>query len=367
MKETVCIFMNSTMDSVNNKKSIKYKALNNFYLSILKNNLFDVEKAYNTKRTKCKICVMLSFYNKIFDWEYYISTYDRNLKKKFKNEIGALSHYELYGKKLNYKSRYNYSNFRGNIHNNNLDKLWIILDANPLARYRLNKYSENNEYLRVCINSPYHKNAKYLKSNEDRWSKLISNTGLEVSPWRKKGDHILIILNSCMICGYSMENVDIHKWTNDTIKKIRDTGCKRKIVLRLKCSGKVLHKDRNKIKIMHLDEDIEYFDPLGNLELANSKKNGLLKELENCWATVLYSTSACAISILKGIPVFSLSENSITYGYGNDNIENINNPELFDRSQLFEDLSNQLWSLEELKNGEVVNHLEKFYKNFLLK
>lgn len=320
MEDKIAIFINSTLSE--NKDSIKYRALYFLYQSIKDNVELITDRVDNVN---CKVCVILSFF------------------KTLGTSKGDL--------------------LRKQIYNNNIKSKWIFFEANPLARYRLYDFKFDNEFLRICLNSQYHEKSLYLNGSKERWDMILQKTGITVKPWRQKGKHILFILNSCKFCGYSMQGEDIHLWTNNKIKEIRDSGCKRRIVIRLKCSVKNLKITKNSIKFTHITDtknnEIEYYDPLGNISLANTNKRALLSELENAWACALYSTTACVIAVIKGIPVFCSSKNTITYDISNTDFSKMENPIMPDRTEFFHKFANQIWSLEELKNGVVWNHLKK--------
>ena len=192
---------------------------------------------------------------------------------------------------------------------------------------------------------------------------IKKKTGIEVLPWRKKGKHIVIIFNSCSECGYSMKNTNIHKWVNDSIQTIRESGCKREIKLRFKCKYEFINIiNKHMIQIQHKNKIHNLVDPIGNFTICNNNKLGLVDELHNAWATVLYSTSACVISVIKGIPVFVGSKDAITYNISNTDLSKIENPIMPDRDNFFHELSNQLWSLEDISNGTLWKEVKNFYK-----
>jgi hypothetical protein len=327
MDDKIGIFINSTLSE--NKTSIKYQSLYFLYQSIRDNDNPDchpVELITNkVNNINCKVCVMLSFF------------------KKLGTSKGDILRREIY--------------------NNNIKSKWIFFEANPLARYRLYDFKFDNEFLRICLNSQYHAKSLYLNGNKERWNMILDKTGIKVLPWRKTGNHILFVLNSCKFCGYSMQGEDIHLWTNNKIKEIRNSGCTRKIVIRLKCSVKNLEINKHYIRFNHITDTktnkIEYYDPFGNISLANTNKRALVSELENAWACVLYSTTACVISVIKGIPVFCSSKNTITYDISNTDFSKIETPIMPDRTHFFHQFANQIWSLEELKNGVVWNEIKK--------
>ena len=323
MENKLSIYLNS----INNKKgynttSIKYLALYGFYNSI-DNYPKDIIKS-STNNCNSKICTMLSFY-----------------KNNNKNSVDII---------------------RKEIYENNEKSNWIFFEANPLARYRKYEYKLDNEFLRVCFESVYHSESKYI-STKNRWDMIKKKTGIEVLPWRKKGKHIVIIFNSCSECGYSMKNTNIHKWVNDSIQTIRESGCKREIKLRFKCKYEFINIiNKHMIQIQHKNKIHNLVDPIGNFTICNNNKLGLVDELHNAWATVLYSTSACVISVIKGIPVFVGSKDAITYNISNTDLSKIENPIMPDRDNFFHELSNQLWSLEDISNGTLWKEVKNFYK-----
>lgn len=323
MNDFIIIYLNS----IDTKKigrgidtnSIKYKILSFFY-----NSITDYPKMITTenKQFDAKFNVMLSFFNKF--------TAQDNLRNR------------IYRKEKNIN--------------------WLFFEANPLARYRKYKYNIKNEYIRVCFGSVYHSKSKYIKTI-NRWVSIKNKTGIEVLPWRENGKHILIILNSCKHCGYSMKNECIHGWVNNTIKEIRENGCKREIRLRFKCQyDDVSIINEEMIKISHKNEIYNYIDPIGNMTISISDKLGLLEELKDAWASIVYSTSACVISIIMGIPVFVGSKDAITYDISTTDLSKIEEPYMPQRDEFFHKLSNQLWSLKEIKEGLLWKEVKNYYE-----
>ena len=262
---------------------------------------------------------------------------------------------------------------RKEIFNKNKKTNWIFYDANPLAKFN-NCSNESHEYLRISFLSPYHDRCKYLEGNKKRWLNITNKYKLKVKPWRKEGKFILFILNSCNKCGYSAEDIDIFDWVNQKIKKIRNSGCKRPIKIRFKC---VAHQDirnctKSFIKFSHYGKLYRIIDPLNNLIIENTNvkdgANSLIKDLEQSWAVVLYSTTACLISLIYGIPVFSTPK-SISYDLIKADVDEIETLKLPNRDKFFHNFSGQIWSLEEMKNGifskKLVNYFyDKLVNNF---
>ena len=316
------MFINSTHSD--QKTSIKYQALDFLYKSVVADGE-DAELVNSTENKQAKICVMLSYFK------------EQSQNKK-----------DISRKKIYY---------------NNIKSKWVFIEANPLARYRKDEFRLDNEFLRICLGSSYHNDSTYLEGTRKRWKMIKKKFGIVVSPWRQKGEHVLFLLNSCKHCGYSMKDTNIHVWVNESIKKIRSTGCSRRILIRFKCGpiGKVnnLKIEKHTVTFNHKGNTITYRDPLGRIGVANSQKHGLLGTLKNAWATVVYSTSACVMSIIMGVPVFCGSEHTIAYEVCNTNLKHINKPLMPCREGFFHKFSGQIWSLEEIKKGLVWKHIKK--------
>ena len=213
---------------------------------------------------------------------------------------------------------------------------WIFIEANPLARFNLNM-----NYVRIVLKKDDKK--LYLETDEKcRIDKILKDTQLKIKPWRENGDHILFILNSCRKHGYSLGDVNLFDWVNNTIKTIRDSNCERTIKIRFKCC---------------IDKFDLIKDPLNKTVMLKQNKMSLLEDLENAWCSVLYSTSACVISIIQGIPVFCEDENTISYKISSNDYSQIENPKLENRDNFFNDFARQIWSIDEITNGTVYNNI----------
>ena len=221
---------------------------------------------------------------------------------------------------------------RENIYNNFKNKKWIFLEANPLARYYEIKNIEDN-YFRICLNNVYHSKSSYLdlEIDKNRWNNILNECNLKVKPWRKNGDHLLIIMNSTNL--YSMEDKDLYEWINNVIEIIRNSNCQRKIIIRPKdIDLNNIKKENNRI-IFNLKKETKIiYDKFNNIDISPSQKNELEKDLDNAWASILFSTTASVISIIKGIPVFCGSPNTIGYEISNHDFTKINEPVMPDRT-----------------------------------
>lgn len=237
--------------------------------------------------------------------------------------------------------------YRQDVYNLNSDKKWIFLDGDPTNGVITGPHSTELNYRRVSLNSIYPGDALYLTDNysSDRWDKMIKNKNIDVLPWRTTGEHILLLLQSTKL--FSIKDVDLFKWINNTISEIRKYS-KRLIVVRKKPTDPV---DADDIDPMFLIKD-----PINNIRLSENKK--LTDDLDNAWISVLYSTSAGVSSIIRGIPTYSGSPDSLTYDVSLENIRDIESCELPDRTEYFSKLGYMLWNLDDFREGIVWNRVK---------
>jgi hypothetical protein len=172
-----------------------------------------------------------------------------------------------------------------------------------------------------------------MGNNSDR-ANLLS---LELKPWRKDGDYILL-------CGQHERS---EQWKNmpkmpsyvaDTITKIRQYTDKQ-IIFRPhpRCSlPNIEHKFKNVIRQLptksvgsYDDFDIDY---------------------SNVWATISYSSNPGIHSILNGVPAF-VGPSSLAYEVANHDLAYIKQPFIFDRQQWLNDYAWTEFTVEEISSG----------------
>lgn len=136
----------------------------------------------------------------------------------------------------------------------------------------------------------------------------------EVQPWRRSGSHILVCPNSATYFGLHGLNVD--EW----LIQVRHTLAQhtdREIRLRWKVSA----------------------DPIA-------------VDLEDCWAVVVFSSSAAVDALIAGVPVFTLAPFACTARMGQTDLSQIECP-IYpdDREPFLWNLADQQWTLRELHSG----------------
>lgn len=203
---------------------------------------------------------------------------------------------------------------------------WIVINVNPLNKKYYNMI--NKDYYFISF---YDHNKLIVLNKLYRWKSLCKKNNIKVKPWRKKGDHILILLQSKK--SFNTYHQNLYKWLNNKINNIRKYS-KRHIIIRKKPKTYI---DINKIK-----------DPNNNFTI--SKNKFINDDLNNAWVSILFSTSACVSSIIEGIPVFCDHKSTLTYDISNKNISLIENPILYKRSVFFNKLASHIWTSNEFND-----------------
>jgi hypothetical protein len=160
----------------------------------------------------------------------------------------------------------------------------------------------------------------------------ISNYNIEIKPWKKSGDYILIVSPNDYIIQYYTEFKNDIEWimhVKHELRKYTD----RKIFYRLKEP----RKERGD-------------DPF-------------VKYLDNAWAIITMQSLACIESICNGVPVFNLAP-SCCGNVALQNISKIETPYYPDnRWEWIKSLSYGQFTREEIENGSMINILKDRYEH----
>lgn len=226
-----------------------------------------------------------------------------------------------------------------------LGKKSLIVDSN-LFLYA--DPGNTKTYLRYSFDGVFPTTGFYFDKDIDpsRWEKISKNLNLTLKPWRTNGDHILICLQRNG--GWSMQGLSTIEWLNRTIEQIRQHSKKRHIVVRGHPGDK---KTLQTLTVNHKNVSI-------------SKKERLVDDLANAWATVVYNSSPSVASVIEGIPTFLTDpkpENSQAYAMANLTLDKLENPDMPDRQPWIERLSMCHWTFDELRSGEAW----QFFKQYI--
>lgn len=218
----------------------------------------------------------------------------------------------------------------------------IIVDSN-LFLYRDPNNSKG--YLRYSYDGIFPNTGEYCYSAPDplRWNKIKRNLNIDLKPWRRTGNHILICLQRNG--GWSMKGLDVVDFFNNIVQHIR------------------LHTDRPIIVRTHPGDkkSINYVKNLTGNNVKISKGLSLINDLENAWATVVYNSSPAVASIIEGVPAFVVDPTySQAAEVSNHDISRIENPELPERLHWVQKMAQCHWTQSELASGEAWRHMRNW-------
>jgi len=93
-------------------------------------------------------------------------------------------------------------------------------------------YLSKNVYFRYSIDGVFANTGYYFDDMIDpgRWNNISKNTGCILKPWRKTGDHVLILMQKNS--GWTMKGEHNLSWCLNTINKIKEYT-DRRIVVRI--------------------------------------------------------------------------------------------------------------------------------------
>jgi hypothetical protein len=222
-----------------------------------------------------------------------------------------------------------------NIVENHRDKPLIVIETPLLGR----TITDKHEYHRVGLNHFMRGLTDFKNENSpsDRFEKL----GLKIKPWRKKGDHILIVgqnMNDASLFG-----IDFSLWVKNTIQHLRR------------------HTDRPIVFRDHPENKDLMKNLIATYNWANvsySNKGTINDDLKNAHCTVAYTSGSSIDSILAGVPVIPCSECNFVWPVSSHQLSEIENPKLGEREQLLYDLAYAQWSVDEIKQGKPWQHLK---------
>lgn len=219
----------------------------------------------------------------------------------------------------------------------------LIIDSN-LFLYATPK--NPHHYLRYSFNGVFPTTGNYFCDNPDplRWQSISKTLNISLKDWRITGNHILICLQRNG--GWSMNGLDVMKWCNTLIQKIK-TVSDRPIIVRPHSGDK---KAKQYLKINHPNVSI-------------SESISILDDLKNSWCVITYNSSPGVVSAIEGIPVFVTDPNprlSQAFDVCNTNINTIENPLMPDRQKWIEKISMSHWNFEELSNGSAWTHIREY-------
>lgn len=170
----------------------------------------------------------------------------------------------------------------------------------------------------------------------------VSKLGLTVRPWRTKGDHILLCL----------QHNKSEQWLN--MPSLEQYVIK--IVSELR-----QYTDRKIIVRSHPRCFLPVNPPLPNVEYEKPRQientyDDFDLNFENAWAVISHSSNPGIHAIINGIPAF-VSDQSLAYDVGNNDLRKIEQPDMPNRLQWLNDYAHTEWTVDEIAQGTPFSRL----------
>lgn len=220
----------------------------------------------------------------------------------------------------------------------------------------------------------------------DRWNKIQQEQGIDIKPWRKKGQYILICLQNPSDTSlndlYTEEQYqnlvrytkgDGIQWNyiNYLFKVIREISKFTRDEIRIRFHPRFLNKygDISSTKggffarfQQGIKNRIIYSSNYGDYSETNGG-SGFQKDLDGAKAVVSYSSNALVEAACEGIPTIALSETSHAYPVSYHSLDILKEKHIectFDRQQWLNECAYTQWTIEEINSGEVHKRLLKW-------
>ena len=210
---------------------------------------------------------------------------------------------------------------------------YIIFDPHVRRDGYTRLKSKKNDYFSISKNT-LRKDSKFFKAPPDRWNQLKKDYNIEVKPWRKKGDHIVIAYGTRQ-CPDDL-TLNIGKLIKNTIRVAGSSD--RKLVI---CCRPYKNIKKFSEQMKRLFPDI--FFVCGS---------GIRYHLKNAHCMISYGGGSGVESIIAGVPSISISPSLSNFLIPNNGIlKFIDDPPTPDRTKWFNWLGYQQWTGYEIKNG----------------
>jgi len=220
----------------------------------------------------------------------------------------------------------------------------LIADSN-LFLY-LNKENTPHHYLRYSFDGIFRSTGFYFDKDIDKkkWQQIKHDLQIDVKPYRKTGNHILICLQRDN--GWSRHGTQVKSFLDSVLTTLK-IYTDRPIIVRGHPGDK---KTSSRMK--------QYFP---TVQFSNESK--LENDLRRAWATVTFNSSPGVASLIEGVPVFQIDPNIDNSMYGevaNKRLQQIEQPILFDRTRWLEKISMCHWKFDELQNGSAWEFMKQY-------
>lgn len=247
----------------------------------------------------------------------------------------------------------------------NSGKPWIVTES-AVFRRNMPKPPHPKAYHRFSWFSYFRDDGNYNNQNcpPDRWLQIQQEQDIEIKPWRKKGDYVLVVLQrpgDSSLRKLIQQHGTYDNFINYTMQEIQK-HTDRPIVMRMH----PLRQDKQKNLITAFQD----YSNKKNITISTNTHGagfleggkGLYDDFKDAWCVVGFNSNALTESVCEGIPTFSMCPSSMAWECSNINLADIDNPKTFDRDQWLANLGYCQWREDECLEGLPAEHLLKIYK-----
>lgn len=230
------------------------------------------------------------------------------------------------------------------------NKPFVCIETPLIGRGRVTNIL-NDQWFRIGVNGFLADTGRFYRESyaysPDRWNKISKELNVELLPWKKDGDYIVVALQ--LPGDASLRGKDISKWAVETTVELRQYT-DRPIIVRTP----QLDREFDKESILHIKS-------MKGVSLQQGTRENLFSTIDNAYATVTYSSGFAIDSVIRGTPTIAVDPGNFAYSLGNNKLSQIENLlRSEDRNQWLYNLSHAQWSQEEIKNGDAWYHISQF-------
>ena len=244
-------------------------------------------------------------------------------------------------------------------------KPYICAEA-AVFRKNMPDYPNPKAYHRFSWWSYFQDEGEYNVNNcpPDRWLRVQKELKIDIKEWQQPGDAILIVLQrpgDSSLKNLLKKHGSYDAFLAHTLTEIRK-HTDRKIIVRL-------HPAR-------VDKQMDIINrcSISNFEISQDNTgagllnggDGLYQDFQRAWAVVGFNTNALTESVCEGLPTFSLCPSSMAWPVSNTNLNTLENPTFFDRTQWLNNLAYCQWRTDEIAQGLPWQQLKSLYPNKLI-
>ena len=200
-------------------------------------------------------------------------------------------------------------------------------------------------YFRVAVGGALGDDANFCSAGSppDRWETQRRELGLKLAPYRKEGQHVLIL--GQVGRDASLRGLDIAAWLGETARAVRERTT-RPIMVRLHPSMR--WRDRERALAACAGIDGLTISPI---------ESSFAADIRDAWTCITYSSGGAVDALLAGVPPICLSPASLAYTLCSQSLDDIETPLEPDRTQFFRDLAYSQWTPTEIGDGTAWRHI----------